>query len=64
MINNVEIIQRKFECGKIVANYLIYEKKLPLLSVKNSRYYFIKDERLEDILDSSPWRIKLLISLT
>ena len=40
MINNPETIPMTYRCNKRTADYLIYEKKIPLLGVKDGVYFF------------------------
>lgn len=60
MINNIEIIKDKYGCNRIVANYLIYKKNLPLLGIdKWGRFYFTYDYKLYDILKHLPFLVKV-----
>jgi len=60
MITNNESMPRKFKCKKILANYLLYQKKLPLLSVDGEYYYFLDNESTKDILRNLPIWLRLL----
>jgi len=58
MINNPESVS-SFHCNKILANYLIYRKHLPLLSIKNKRYYFALTWDLRNVLDNLPFWLEV-----
>jgi hypothetical protein len=60
MIINVQSMPHKFKCKKLLANYLQYERNLPLLSVDSDYYYFVDNDLLQEILESLPWWLKLL----
>ena len=59
MIRNHEVIKNKFECGKIVANYL-QKHGVPLLNAEDNKYYFVNSKRLKDALDKAPLWIKII----
>jgi hypothetical protein len=59
MINNVETIKNKYECNKIVSDYLIYVKHFPLLGAKNGRYYFAYNFDLWDTIKHFPLHIRV-----
>jgi hypothetical protein len=59
MINNPESIANKYRCNKIVANYLMYQKQLPLLALKGGKYYFTYDSKLFDIITRFPVWVKV-----
>jgi hypothetical protein len=61
MIRNHEVIRNKFECGKIVANYLI-RHGVPLLhgDENKNKYYFVNSKNLKDALDNAPFWIKII----
>lgn len=63
MITNIDSISRKFKCKKKLAQYLIYNKKLPILSVDEDYYYFLDNEVLQKALESTPFWIKILNGL-
>jgi len=63
MIINAEEYMDTFRCNQILANYLIYNKKVPLLSVKKNYYYFRKNELLDKALKSLPFYIKIISKL-
>jgi hypothetical protein len=60
VIINPESVQNKYACNKILANYLIYEKGLPLLSVSGNIFYFTMNEELEEILKNLPIWLEIL----
>jgi hypothetical protein len=60
VIINPESIQNKYKCNKILADYLIYKKGLPLLSIDNGNYYFTDNEILQDALSHLPLHLKVL----
>jgi hypothetical protein len=61
MIKNIDSIkQNVYSCGKILADYLIYNKKLAVLGNKDKVYYFVLNKELEDILKSLPIWLKIL----
>jgi hypothetical protein len=60
MINNVDSMSKNFKCKKTLANYLIYEKHFPLLSVDKKYFYFIRNEETDKILEGIPFWLKLL----
>lgn len=49
-----------FKCKKLLANYLIYEKSLPVLDVDKDYWYFNDNDLLQEILEGLPWWLKLL----
>jgi hypothetical protein len=51
---------KTFKCKKVIADYLMYKKGLPLLDVDKKYYYFLHDESLDKILESLPLWLKLL----
>jgi hypothetical protein len=55
MIFNIDSIPNKFKCNKRLANFLIYERNLPLLGVSGQNYYFTDNELLHEILNSISW---------
>lgn len=60
MIINASKFMPTFKCKRFLANYLIYEKNLPVLDVDNNYWYFCDNELLQEILENAPWYIKLL----
>ena len=46
-----------YECNAIIANWLIYDKHLPLFSRNNEKrkFYFAKTEALEKALKEMPF---------
>jgi hypothetical protein len=61
MIINSEIIdeKHKFACNKSTMEYLVYKCGIPLLSFRNGKYYFAKNDKLEECLKRMPLIIKL-----
>jgi len=59
VINNIETIKDKYECNKVVADYLIYVEKFPLLGVKNKKYYFSYNYDLWNTIKNFPLHIKI-----
>ncbi len=60
MIKNPEFIQNKFECNKVVADWLVYKMGLPILAIKNKRYYFIYDYKMYYAIRAMPIWIKII----
>ncbi len=60
MIINHEMIEKKFKCKKILADYLMYERNLPLLSLDGKDYYFTDNDLLREILQSLPFWLKFI----
>lgn len=48
MFRNPEVFNDTYQCGKYIANYLIYRCHLPLLGMKDGIYYFSKTKEWED----------------
>lgn len=49
-----------YECSGIEAEWLMFEKKLPLLSsTKDGKYYFAKTDSLNDALEEIPFWLKV-----
>ena len=59
LINDVPEI-KKFKCKKILANYLIYKKGIPLLFIDDNFYYFVDNDKLRKILLCLPVWLKIL----
>lgn len=59
IINSQSWMPSAFKCKKILANYLIYERNLPVLNVDENFYYFVDSELLREILESLPLWLKL-----
>jgi hypothetical protein len=53
-----------YKCVKMIADYLIYEKNLPVFDVDKNFYYFRESELLDEILGSMPIWLKLIDKLT
>jgi translation elongation factor P/translation initiation factor 5A len=60
MIINASKFMPTFKCKKLLANYLIYEKNLPVLDVDDNYWYFCDNELLHEILESLPLWLRLL----
>jgi hypothetical protein len=60
MINNVGVISKKYKCGGILGNYLIYVEKLPLLGIEGKWFYFSDNEKLRKILKDLPLWLKII----
>ncbi len=63
LITNSSSIVKKVGFGKIIANYIIYEAKLPVLSIDGAIYYFNDNKRLRDELNKAPFWIRLLVKM-
>lgn len=51
-----------FKCkSKIIMNYFVYEKHLPVFSIRDGIYHFIYNENLKKILKNLPIWINLLV---
>jgi hypothetical protein len=59
MFINYKVINKKYKCNKITANFLIYKEHLPLLSVNNDTYYFADNDRLKVALKKMPFYLKM-----
>lgn len=50
-----------YRCGNIIANWLIYEKNIPLLGKsKNGDFCFSKTDLLKEILEHIPFYYKVV----
>jgi len=58
-INNVQNLNNKIECDKIVANHLINKGYSPISKDRNV-YYFAKSDNILEECNSLPFMIKLL----
>jgi hypothetical protein len=63
MIINAKNFMPTYRCKKRLANYLIYEKNLPVLDVDKGYWYFCDNELLREILDGLPLWLKVLNKL-
>ena len=61
MLNNPEAIPN-FQCGSIIANYLL-KNDVPLLSRKGGKYYFADSVITRYYLKKAPFYIKTLVRL-
>jgi len=59
LTNKVDII-KKFKCKKLLADYLIYKRGIPVLFVEDKFYYFVDNEKLQRILLCLPIWLKIL----
>jgi hypothetical protein len=60
-ITNPEKIPKfeTFKCGRLLAEYLIYTKHLPLFAREGSKFFlFAKTEALENAVKETPFWIK------
>ena len=62
IVNMDEVLGFKtFSCGKLLADWLIYEKNVPLLgNSKDGKFLFAKTELLLEVLSEMPFYIKLI----
>ena len=60
MINNIGAISKKYKCGGILGNYLVYVGHLPLLGIKGKWFYFTDNEKLRKILKGIPLWLKII----
>jgi hypothetical protein len=60
MISNIWTIPNKYRCNKRMANYLMYDRNLPLLGVSGKNYYFAETELLKEILKQVPVWVRFL----
>lgn len=60
MFINPDVFINKFKCKKMFADYLIYKKHLPLLSVDEKYYYFLKNDEFDAIFEDIPVWIKAM----
>lgn len=59
MIINLETIENKFMCSKTVANYLIFECKLPVLGYDKHYFYFANTDKLKECMKKMPLQVKI-----
>lgn len=59
MITNLETIESKFMCNKIVANYLMFECKLPVLGYNKHYFFFANTDKLKECIKKMPLGIKI-----
>jgi hypothetical protein len=61
MINNVNDLPiLKFQVNKLVANYLIYEKHLPLLGISEGRYFFAVTDNAREVFKNLPLWLRVV----
>ncbi len=59
-VQNFEAIENRYECKKLVGEYLEKECGIPPLSIKdNGDYVFSKNEKLEGALLKLPFYLRL-----
>lgn len=63
MITNPEIIENKYKCRKIIANYLVRECNIPILGIDKGYYYFSKTNYLDECLSRLPFTLKILLMI-
>lgn len=49
-----------YSCNFLIANYLIKEKSIPLLSMNGSKYLFAETDLLKEVLEGMPFYLKVL----
>jgi len=59
MFVNPDFIKRKYRCNKILADYLIYEMKFPVLGIDEKKYYFSDTPLLQETLQNLPLWLKI-----
>jgi hypothetical protein len=60
MLVNPWVIEKKFKCNKILANYLMNELHFPPLGIEGKCYYFTDNELLQEALERLPLWLKIL----
>ena len=60
MINNPESFPMTYRVNKQVANWLIYQRGIPLLGIKNEIYYFTHNYETYKAIKELPLWLKLL----
>ena len=61
IVNANDIVIDKFRCIKILGEYLIYTKKIPVLYIDpHNNYYFAVTEDLRKALDKLPMLMRIL----
>ena len=59
-----EFINGSFKCNKKIADHLMYQCSLPLLSRdKNGRYCFSTTKELENAIDNLPLFLRALLAI-
>lgn len=63
-VTNPEAIDKNklYECNGIIANYLIYERNIPLFSRDKSegKYFFVKTEALLKAIEELPFYYRIV----
>jgi len=52
-------LQSWFKCNHIIGKYLL-EKGLPLIHIKNNKYFFVKTELFNEVYKKIPFWMKAL----
>jgi len=50
MLRNPRVIKDAYECGKLMADWLVFKKQLPLLGIDKNVYFFTNDGKLLEAL--------------
>ena len=58
-ILNPEIIKNTFKCKKHLANYLMYNCGISLLSCDEKFYYFVNSDELKNFVKNAPFWTKV-----
>ena len=59
MFVNPDFIKRKYRCNKIIADYLVHNKNLPILGLIGKEYYFSNTPLLQETLQNLPLWLKI-----
>jgi len=59
VINNVEVISKKYKCNGFLGNYLMYVERLPLLGIEGKWFYFTDNKILRKALRDLPIWMKI-----
>ena len=59
MFVNPDFIKHKYKCNKIMADYLVYNKHLPVLGLVGKKYYFYDTPLLQETLQNLPLWLKI-----
>lgn len=49
-----------YKCNVIIGEWLVNEKSIPVLSIKDKKWYFSKTPLLEEVLESMPLYLRML----
>lgn len=58
-ITNPSSLSNTYKCNKRIAQYLINQHKIPLLSQKDGVFYFTRTDKLQNIIDNLPLWLKI-----